>query len=151
MRMWMGLAAVLACGCTADPEPFFSLNDPTIQVQGLSIVDRSAQGASVEATVQLHNSNDVPLPLVRRSYTITIEGFEPFSISDEVHRTLPARGYQLVKLPAAFALDGGDLAGRAWRLEGSITYRPPGQIREVLTESYVPLPSVSFSDDGSVR
>ena len=62
--------------------------------------------------------------------------------------TLPAGGRQTVPLVASFAADGQDLKGRACTVTGTISYRPPGQLRKVLTESYVPLPSVTFREQG---
>lgn len=142
------LAAMFATGCSAPTIDLNSLRQPSAKVIHVGIPQQTDQGALVEVAVELHNPNAVPLPLVASQYTVAVDRIEPFMLDDEVHLTLPASGRQTVRLVAAFASDGENVKGRSCTVSGTITYRPPGQFRKVLTESYIPLPSVAFLGRG---
>ena len=142
------LVALVATGCSPPKIDLNVLKRPSAKVTHVTIVEQTDQGAQVEVTVELRNPNSVPLPLVASQYTVTVDQIAPFSLHDEVHMTLPAGGRQTVTIHAAFAAGGDNLRGRACTVTGTITYRPPGQLRKVLTESYVPLPSVTFRGQG---
>lgn len=145
-------ALALAGGCTSN------IAAPTAQVTSISLAEQSTQGARVEVTVRLTSDNDVPLPLVECTYTVTLEGVGSFSFTEHPNRAIPARrsdinagpAEQTITLVAAFAADG-DVKGRNCRVQGTIVYEPPGEVRKVLTETYVPLPSVPFSGNAVLQ
>jgi hypothetical protein len=60
--------------------------------------------------------------------------------------TIPAHGSQRLTLP--FAVSGRP--GDAYRVTGSITYRPPGEIRQLLTDIGIPLPWITINATGQV-
>jgi len=127
----------------------FQIEVPTTQVRRVSVTQESEEGSQVTAFIAVRNPNKAPLPLVRIQYTIDVGG-KMISYQDEVHRTLPSDGIQVVVLPVAFATDGSSIGGRRFDISGSITYRPPGQFRKLLTESKVPLPTVPFAGSGRI-
>lgn len=141
------LGCALLAGCSG-------LQRPTSQVGSAAITDASEQGARVVIPVVLRNPNDTPLPIRETRYTIGIAGHEPFEFTDKTVATMPAQGVQTLRLPAAFATfgDGAEaLAGRSYTIRGSVVYQPPGEIRQLLTDSGFPLPSVGFSGSGELQ
>ena len=102
----------------------------------------------VLVTVFAENPNDVALPIVRAKYEVELAGAEAFAFTDLPKATLPANGTQTINLPAAFATDGG--SGN-YQVKGQLTYEPPGEVRKLLTEYGVPLPSASFKDNGTLQ
>ena len=138
------MAAVLG-GCSAN------LRQVTARVDSVRIDDRTDQGVRVLVTVVAENPNDIPLPIVKAKYEVRVTGADAFAFTDLPKATLPAHGTQTITLPAAFAFDGGNAVGASYRVDGQLTYEPPGEIRQLLTEYNVPLPSASFKDDGALR
>ncbi len=141
------LVAGATGGCSM-PRP---LSAPKAQVRDVSVVEQTNQGARVEAVVLLTNPNKTALPLVESSYSLTVSGAGTYEWSDQVHRTLPASGRQVVVLPAVLATEGVDVRGREYEIDGSIIYKPPGQIRQLMTEAKIPLPRVHFSGKGQLE
>jgi hypothetical protein len=147
------LAAAVACGgCTS------SIIAPTAKVTSITLADQSAQGARVQVTVELKNENTVPLPLVRCDYTVSLAGVGSFTFSENPNKAIPARrtdinagpATQVVTLIAAFAT-AGEVKGRDCRVDGSITYETPGEIRKIMTETSLPLPAMPFSGGGRLE
>jgi LEA14-like dessication related protein len=122
-----------------------AVQEPTAQVTSVDLKQSTQYGARLDVVVTLSNPNDVPLPITKAQYDVVVEGVGQFSFKDQPHRTIPANGSQVVRLPAAIETDGRELAGVGASASGSITYEPPGEIRKLLTDSRIPLPSVGFS------
>ena len=132
-------------GCSAN------LRQVTTRVDSVRIDEQTDQGVRVLVTVVAENPNDVPLPIVKARYKVGLSGGGEFVFTELPKATLPAHGTQTITLPAAFALDGGSAAGASYQVTGQLTYEPPGEIRKLLTEYNVPLPSASFKDDGALQ
>jgi hypothetical protein len=148
------LAATLAFGgCASGIVP------PTAQVTSIALVDQSPQGASVQVTVELKSDNAVPLPLVECQFNVTVEGAGTYSFTDKPNKAIPAKrtdidggpASQVITLKAVFATAGRDVKGSACQVSGAVVYEPPGEVRKVLTDSYVPLPTVPFSGSGRLE
>ncbi len=132
-------------GCSAN------LRQVTTRVDSVRIDEQTDQGVRVLVTVVAENPNDVPLPIVKARYKVELSGADTFTFLELPKATLPAHGTQTITLPAAFALDGANAADLSYRVAGHLTYEPPGEIRKLLTEYNVPLPSASFKDEGRLR
>ncbi len=152
----MGMASLsVLSGCAIDD----NLIPPSASVEHVRVIDQSAQGSRLEVLVRMENPNVVALPLPSATFTLTLQGIGTFSFTDTPHVTLPAKrtdgefgpGVQFLKLPAAVATNGKDTHGAGYRVNGSIIYEPPGEIRKLLTESRVPLPTMNFSKSGTVE
>lgn len=147
------IAMVTFGGCAS------SIVSPTAEVKSISLVDQSAEGARVQVTVELKSDNAVPLPLVECGYSVTLDGIGTFSFVDKPNKAIPAKrtdinggpASQVITLIAVFATAGREVKGTACRVSGSIVYEPPGEVRKVMTESNVPLPSVGFSGEGTIE
>ncbi|MEM0915743.1 MAG: hypothetical protein AAGK09_14200 [Planctomycetota bacterium] len=137
----MMVAAWGLSGCIGTPSP-------KAEVIGVDVSDVSDEGTAVVVRVSVTNEGEVELPLPKADYTVTVEGAEPFSLV-MVPDTVAPMGegsLSVIELPAAFA--GGDLTGRAWRVSGTLTYEPPGDLRRLATDYRVPLPFTLFSGEG---
>jgi hypothetical protein len=151
------VVATIGGGCAAGG----GLAEPTARVVGVVLASQTHEGARLETVIELENPNRTPVPLVEAEYTVSLQGVGSYTAREWLHRTIPAAagpgdggspGRQVVRLPVAIANTGwGDLAGAAYEVEGSVSYRPAGEIRQLLTEMRVPLPSVGFEGSGRVE
>ena len=122
---------------------------PTAEIMAVRLAEQTDEGARVEVTVELVNRCEVALPLVNAGYTVKVGDMPRVTYTSRPNRTLPAGGRQTVVLAAAFATGGGAVrTGMPVAVSGSIVYEPPGEIRMLLTESKVPLPSTSLRYHG---
>ncbi|MDX1682899.1 MAG: hypothetical protein R3336_07265 [Phycisphaeraceae bacterium] len=137
--MALGAALMLSGGCNV----LTPVTAPTARVVSVEITERSDEGTRVEATVELTNPNDVPLPLPDSYYRLSVAGAGTYVGRQLPLATLPPKGVQRVKLPAAYPVALGKVLS-GYQLTGEIVYRPPGEIRALLTESNVPLPRVAI-------
>ena len=142
--LWCGALLIGAGGCDF-------VQKPGTQVTGAQVDERTADGARVAMTVRVDNPNDVALPVRGVDYRVTVEDAGTFELDDAPPVALPPNASQTVTLPAAFADGQRNWAGRQYRLTGTLRYQPPGEIRELLTQYRVPLPSVRFSSEGRLR
>lgn len=140
------LSAVLT-GCSAN------LHQVKARVDSVAVSEQTDEGVRVLVTITAENPNDVALPIVRAKYEVELpgSGVEKFEFTDLPKATVPANGTQTITLPAAFALNGGDASSRAYKVDGHLTYEPPGEVRKLLTEYGVPLPSAGFESEGALR
>ncbi|MEM1210468.1 MAG: hypothetical protein AAGI54_14500 [Planctomycetota bacterium] len=141
---WIALMMVAAWGlggCIGAPSP-------KAEVVGVDVSDVSDEGTAVVVRVAVTNEGEVELPLPKVDYTVTVEGAESFSLVTVPDTVAPmgAGSTSLIELPAAFA--GGDLTGRPYRVSGTLTYEPPGDLRRLATDYRVPLPFALFSGEG---
>jgi LEA14-like dessication related protein len=143
-RMIMAVAcfAAMLGGCSAN------LRQVTARVDSVQIDELTDQGVRVLVTVVAENPNDIALPIIRARYEVSLAGGGTFAFTELPRATLPANGTQTITFPAAFALNGSNAAGTPYKVNGQLTYEPPGEIRKLLTEYNVPLPSASFKEDG---
>jgi hypothetical protein len=149
-RYGLLLLMMILTGCalydrTQDPKIW----SPIATVTSVRLVEQTDQGAVLKITIGLVNPNAVALPLKGTSYTLAVGGATN-SYHDLPNSTLPAGGDQTVELTAALPATT-NLSGAAVKVHGSVTYVPPGEIRRLLTESKVPLPSASFNYTGAVQ
>ncbi len=158
------LAVAMSGGCAwYNPVP-----TPGAAVKSATLANQTGDASRVEVVIELSNESPTPLPLVQCDYTINVAGVGSFSFSDKPNRTLPGRprdpgattpgavgaagdGLQQLILPASFAAGGQNVKGAAYQVSGSVTYEPPTEMRKLLTDSYVPLPTVQFSGNGTIE
>ena len=158
------LVSTMCGGCAW----YNSVPTPVATVKSAALANQVGEASRVEVLLELANESATPLPLVQCDYTISVAGVGSFTFSDKPNRTLPGRprdpgattpgavgaagdGTQLLILPAAFAAAGQSVKGAAYQVTGSVTYDPPGEMRKLLTESYIPLPAAQFSGGGTIE
>ena len=145
------LVAILILGVAALSVGCSGLQTPTAEVTSVRLVEQTPDGASFLVTVAVVNPNQTALPLRKSNYTLTVPGLGEYSSSDLPNRTIPSGGVQVVTIPAAIAGKVGNLRGKTCTIEGSIDYEPPGEIRRLMTDSYIPLPTVDFKRTGPIE
>lgn len=144
--------ACVSCAARKKPDPrLWQIKSPDAKVISLKVTEQTDAGFRVEAVVELTNENRVALPLLDVHYNITVDKAGSFSLTDSTNRTIPAFGKQQIILPASFAWKGHAPAGANWSVTGRVKYDPPGELRQILTETNIPLPDSSFQSQGKLE
>lgn len=126
---------------------------PGIELVDLAVTRRTPEGVAFAATVEMANANDVELPLDRMQLRLRVDGLGAFDAPSPPRVSLPPRGVRRVVLRAALPAPtpaDAPLGGRAYRCTVSATYVPPGEVREIGTESGLPLPVTRTSVRGTL-
>lgn len=139
----MALGALLT-GCGVAP--------PRMRVATAELTSRSDDGFVITFTVEGENVSDDPLPLRTVNYSVRLGEKEIFRGARSAQATLPRKGTQTFRLPAAAPLSAwqGDVIGAEYTLQAEMTYVTPGALAEVLFDTGVRQPTVSFSGAGVV-
>lgn len=120
-------------------------------VVAVRVLERSSEGVKLEALVQVENPNEEPVPLVEVSYIVRLGDASSPPITMPPSRSVPARASATMSLPASIPLGKDERAGTEYAITGTLRYERPGQVRQFLTESGVPLPAVEIRSEGTVR
>lgn len=146
-----GLLALAQVGCKAYEafkEP--ALKPVTVDGGTVKLVKQSPEAAQFEVTLTVTNPNDTPLPLTQSSLSLNIDGIGSATTSYLLHRTAPANLSQTITVPVVIVTTQQVSAGVSYATKGTVTYQPPGEIRKLLTDSNVPLPSAAFDLQGQM-
>lgn len=140
----LAAASAMVGGCSTNRSVIGAwIAPPTAEVETLELTAVSPAATTGNLIVKLTNPNDTPLPLPLARYTVTL-GETTYRTDTVPNAALPALGEQRVVVPVVF--DGP--AGKAYTASGAITYVPPGEIRVLMTDLGIPLPTVSFRGSG---
>lgn len=150
-RRWLVCAAAVAlvgCGPKVDQRP---LVRPIAAVDHVEVMDASEEGVRLDFVVHVTNPNLDALPLKIARYEATIGSLGTYKGDMAPDATAPATGVQIIRLPVAIATTtSSSVNNMSWSLTGSIEYQPPGQIRELLTDMSIPLPSTPVQGGGQI-
>ncbi|MDX9910632.1 MAG: LEA type 2 family protein [Phycisphaerales bacterium] len=139
---WLG-------GC-ASPRPEVGLAEVRLR-------ERTDAGAVLALTLDLRNENDIALPLRSLSYSVTVDGREVFRGERSPEATLARFSAQTIEIPAAVRFgEGGvepDLISgeREVRVDGTIRYLAPGALAELLFDTGLRRPKVTFTREARVE
>ena len=138
-------AAATLTGCTGARAPSFRITD-------VQLVQRSADASLVLFTVEGDNPNRQQLPLDTVRYTMTLEGRSPFTAQRSAQATLPGFGTQTFTVPVAIRdAEGGLPEGKAsYSITGSVEYRLPGSIADLLFDNDIRKPTQAFGESGTL-
>jgi hypothetical protein len=148
MHILRGLVLVLfalAGGCSYQP--------PKLQVVDAAVTSRTSEGFVVSFTLDASNANEEALPLREVRYTLELDGKQVFSGNRSAEATLRRLGTQRLSLPAAVPIQPDQPAPTGvvpYTLRGSLTYVTPGALAEVLFDTGVRQPKVTFRQQGTV-
>lgn len=132
---------------------------PSLAIETVTLVDEGPEGLVLELTLSARNDNEVPLPLREVEYELQLgpagEGgwTGSFRGTRSAGATLRAGGTQTIVLPAAIALEPGRRAPDGpvpYRLSADLVYITPGALADVLFDTGVRRPTVSFDRDGVI-
>jgi len=149
--LWLLIAVSLlpvGCGPLKPPRLPEPITAPTTDVLRVDLVETSAAAGQYDILVTLINPNDFELPMPHASYQLTVAG-HTYSGDAVPNATMPAQGQVNMKLPAV--IHSGDLQlGQPFEVTGTAKMNPPGQIRMLMYELGIPMPTVNFSGQGTV-
>ncbi len=139
----IGAAGLVGCS---------SVQTPTIQVVDARVVEQTPEGVTLEFTLEGNNPNSASLPLREVSYALEVDGRRVFSGRRSAEATLRRLGDQRFLLPAVVPSSDatGSLEGSEYRLAGTAVYLAPGAIAEILFDSGLSRPTVSFAGTGTL-
>jgi len=140
------LVALAAVGCDATKAP-------AINLLNARVVEQRPEAALVELTLELTNANADPVPLVEFNYVADMDGRRVFDSRRAAQATLRRLGTQTLVLPVVIpASKTVALAGlHALVVSGTLSYIAPGQLGEVLFDTGVRVPRVSFTETVQVE
>ncbi len=140
------LAATWLGGCS-------SYSAPTLRVEKVEIGERSPDGLVLKFAIEADNRNDIELPLREVHYALKLDGREVFRGVRSPEASLRRLGTQRIVFPAVVPLKAGEEVPSGlvtFEIEGSLAYTTPGQIAEILFDTGLKRPSVSFRDGGQI-
>lgn len=123
-----------------------SLMTPEAQVTEVRVLERTERAVRMELLVELTNPNAVDLPLREVDYRVSVPKAGSFHFVMPPVATLPAEGRQTLRLPAVLEVPTGQ--EQTFRVSGTVSYEPPGELRRIMTDSGMPLPLSRFSAEG---
>lgn len=145
------LAALLLTVCACALPACSGVSAPRLEHADATVTERTAEGVALTFTLDAYNDNEIALPLREIDYALELNGRTVFRGTRSAEATLRRRGVQQVRLPAVLVPGPDAPSGTAdFRLTGTITYVTPGRLAEVLFDSGVRRPSVSFETSGQV-
>lgn len=135
-------ATVLAlAGCAAE-------RPPAIAVTGLRLAGGGEGASAVECVLELSNLNEQPLALEEFRYGLRIDGEVVYHGRRAAQLTLGPGTTRTVTLPGV--VDPDVLPARCV-LEGTLGYRAPGHLAQMLFDMKVRRPKTSFRHEGELR
>lgn len=124
---------------------------PSVTIADARVTDRTDEGIAVAFTLDAANANDEALPLRQTTYSLELEGQRVFQGERSPEATLRRFGTQQFVLPAGIPLASVPGTGTVhFRLIGSMEYITPGAFAEVLFDTKVRRPDVSFVQEGTI-
>lgn len=125
---------------------------PAFQVVAVDQRSVSDTAIVLDFTVEGSNPNPFELPLRDVRYTVAIDGAGSFNAIRSAEATLPRRGSQRFVLPAVVSLDAAEqmTSTAGYRLVGTVEYRFPDPLSDVLFDTSVRRPSASIGITGNL-
>lgn len=152
----LAAAALGALAATPGCSPY---DAPSLAIETVTLVDESPDGVVLELTLSARNDNEVPLPLRQVEYEFSLGPAGPdgwtgsFRGVRSAEATLRADGTQTIVLPAAFSLEPGQRVPEGpvpYRFSADLQYITPGALADVLFDTGVRRPTVTFNRDGII-
>lgn len=137
------LAACLLAGCDTPP------NVAVESVHCVAVGQSSPTYVELGVDLLLENPTDNPIQLETFEYSLSVGSSGRWSGSWSALRTLPARKTVRMQLPAVvedpFTVDAENTS---WQISGSISYKAPGRLAQILFDTGFRRPSHDFSGRG---
>ena len=125
-----------------------SLQSMTIKTVEVKLVEQSDEAARFDVTITIANPNTTPLPLGVATVDLEVQDHGKASTRYLLHRTVPANAEQTATVPVVIVTKTPVSAGTQYGSRGTVSYQPPGEFRKIMTDSKVPLPTVTFNTTG---
>ncbi|MEM6552247.1 MAG: hypothetical protein AAF750_08985 [Planctomycetota bacterium] len=142
-------ATTPACRSGTDGVPSSVADDvlrrPSATVTGAYVTATGPDAASVNIVLALENPQAVELPVRFGDLRLRTGAGTTPTIETRPHVTMPPKGIATVTLQGVAKHNGQGLVGQPLTVTGSLTYEPPGELRQMLTDTGFPLPDIGFS------
>jgi len=125
---------------------------PRIEVVSATIDESSSDGASIDIGLKLSNANDEPIPLIEFDYTVSLDGMRVYDGRRAALATISKGSERTLTVPAVIIYEN-----TAWRagagaqprvsIAGTLKYRTPGTVADLLFDFGVRKPKVRFSGE----
>ncbi|MEM1213400.1 MAG: hypothetical protein AAGI68_14020 [Planctomycetota bacterium] len=122
------------------------LRRPSATVTGAYVTATGPEAASVDIVLALKNPQAVELPVRFGDLRLRTDAGATPTIETRPQVTMPPGGVATVTLQGVARHDGQGLVGQPLNVNGSLTYEPPGELRQILTDTGVPLPTIGFAN-----
>lgn len=151
LSLFVAMLTLVQFGCKAyDAFKEPALRPIKVETADVKLVKQSDETAQFQVTLTISNPNDTALPLIESNLALSVTGHGTASTNYLLHRTAPANLVQTVTVPVVIVTHEQVTTGTSYSTKGTITYQPPGEIRKLLTDSKVPLPSATFNLQGQM-
>ncbi|MBX3358430.1 MAG: LEA type 2 family protein [Phycisphaeraceae bacterium] len=148
---FLALLAALLAGCS-------DYKEPRLSVANVAVAQESPEGLVIAFTVLAENQNNVALPLREVRYALDLDNKRVFEGTRSPEGTVRADGSHRMVIPVALAIGPGSDASDAlperptgehrYRLAVNLTYITPGALANVLFDTGVRRPVVSYNESG---
>ena len=140
----LAAASVALAGCSF-------VRAPRVEHVGVRELERTQSRAVYAFRFRATNPNGDPIPLGEVRYTVFMDGRAVFSGVRSPETTLGTYADREFEVPAVLDTDTIDLSGIVdYRVDGALTYIPPGRFGQELYRSNVHVPTVEFRAPGRV-
>lgn len=143
---------LLAAGSAVGLAGCSSYRSPTFEAVGVREVERTDEHAVLVFTVKATNPNREPMPLRRADYTVRFGEDAVFTGTRSPESTINTFGTHTFDLPAVIP---AEMAGRAgaipYSIRGTVIYRRPGALADVLFDASISVPEATLDLSGDVN
>lgn len=141
----MPILAAALTGCSA-------YRSPSFEAIGVREVERTDEHAVLVFTVKATNPNREPMPLRRADYTVRIGDDAIFTGTRSPESTVNTFGTHTFELPAVVPASAVGARGQIhYAIRGSVIYKRPGALADVLFDANLSVPKATLVLDGSVN
>ncbi len=145
MRPALLLPLALLTGCS-------SYQSPTFEAIGVREVERTDEHAVLVFTLKATNPNRDPMPLRRADYSVILGENEVFRGTRSPEATINTFGTHTFELPAVVpATLAGGTGEVPFGIRGSVIYRRPGALADVLFDANISVPEAPLDLSGTVN
>lgn len=151
------LSGLLALTVLAGGPGCSGFRAPTITINDVFVADATEEALALQFVMDLSNPNRAAVPLHEFVYTLAIDGKEVYAGRRTGGVTLSAQGSRQLLLPAVIPYSAvgwtADTlpAGVTYTLTGQLQYNAPNRLAQILFDSGVRRPKVSFGKRGELQ
>lgn len=130
-----------------------TLQDPRVTVRSASEAERTDEAIVLDVAVEIENPNAEPLDLREVEYLLSLDGKAVFRARRAGGAAVSPHGTRTLTIPAVIPLaaverEDADGPAATWRLQGTILYLPPGEIREIFFDAGLYRPRTGLRGEG---
>ncbi len=122
---------------------------PAVSVTGIEIAERGADAIALNCLLELTNPGTISIELDEMRYTVAVDGVEVYRGRHAAEATLSGGSTRRIAIPAV--VESARLGGPApasWSVSGSLWYKAPGDLAQLLVDMKVQRPNTPFRGEG---